>query len=87
MMDVSQGIDSCHSVLHIHPSLKAKEVSRALTAGRPISMSSPVWSGQILLLLEFLFQAHELKLSEDGATPTGLLLPGRGLLRLRLAAA
>lgn len=82
MTDVSQGIDSCHIVLHIRPSLKAKEVSRALTADRHVPMSSPVWSGQVLLLLEFLLQAHELKFSEDGATPTGLLLPGCGLLRL-----
>lgn len=50
--------------------------------GDPFHVPSPVWGGQILLLLEFLLQAHELQLREDGATAAGLLLPRRGLLRL-----
>lgn len=61
--------------------------SRAFPADSPLPVSSPVWGGQVLLLLELLLQAHELQLGEDGAAPAGLLLPGRGLLRLRLAAA
>ena len=64
----------------IHPPQTAKGVF--FPADSPLPGFSPVWGGQVLLLLEFLLQAHELQLSEDSATPTGLLLPGRGLLRL-----
>ena len=68
---------------------RAKRVSllKGLTWNSPFPVSSPVWGGQVLLLLKLLLQAHELQLGEDGATPAGLLLPGRGLLRLRLTAA
>lgn len=61
--------------------------SRALPADSPLPRSSPVGGRQVLLLLELLLQTHELQLSEDGAAPAGLLLPGRGLFCLRLAAA
>ena len=69
--------------------LRAQGVSllKGLTWNSPFPVSSPVWGGQVLLLLELLLQAHELQLGEDGAAPAGLLLPGRGLFRLRLAAA
>lgn len=53
----------------------------------PFPGFSPVRGGQVLLLLELLLQAHELQLGEDGTAPAGLLLPRRGLLRLRLATA
>lgn len=69
--------------------VRTKRVSllKGLTWNSPLPVSSPVWGGQVLLLLKLLLQAHELQLGEDGATPAGLLLPGRGLLRLRLTAA
>lgn len=69
--------------------MRAKRVSllKGLTWNSPFPVSSPVWGGQVLLLLKLLLQAHELQLGEDGATPAGLFLPGRGLLRLRLTAA
>lgn len=72
----------------LHATLRAKGVSllKGLSWNSPFPVSSPVWGGQVLLLLEFLLQAHELQLGEDGAAPAGLFLPGRGLFRLRLAA-
>lgn len=47
----------------------------------------PVRGGEVLLLLEFLLQAHELDLGEDGPTSAWLLRARWGLLCLRLAAA
>lgn len=85
----------CHRVLHVTvlvpgcPMARAKGVFllKALSCGQPLPGCSPVRGGQVLLLLEFLLQAHELQLREDGATPAGFLLPRGELLRLRLAAA
>lgn len=61
---------------------KGASPSQVLIVGSSLPVSSPVWGGQVLLLLELLLQAHELQLSEDGPTPAWFLLPVSELLRL-----
>lgn len=54
-----------------------------------ILVSAPYWpirSGQVLLLLELLLQAHQLQLSKNSTAATWLLQAGCAALSLRLAA-
>lgn len=54
-----------------------------------ILVSAPHWpirSGQVLLLLELLLQAHQLQLSKNSTAATWLLQAGCAALSLRLAA-